>query len=215
MGPIESAADYMATTILASREIHGAESTETLKRYGLAAADAFATSWQLAAERKMTMPYWDQHSLGIQRYYSIVCLIYGSDTESEHYAHRVRELPAARASGCDAEFAQASAALKWMLRNYEPAKDQVNFAQLTFQYEKTKTMQQQWAVDEIRRLNLLEQTVNTMARDFSLEKDFKVSMRSCGMPEASWNPQNRELTICYELFDAYHYIFRHNAAKNG
>jgi len=30
-----------------------------------------------------------------------------------------------------------------------------------------------------------------------------VTLKTCGRPEAAWQPESRELVVCYELFDAY------------
>lgn len=50
--------------------------------------------------------FWDEHSLGEQRYYSILCWAYGADTETMAYLIEEEWLPADRADRCVADYAQ-------------------------------------------------------------------------------------------------------------
>jgi hypothetical protein len=51
-------------------------------------------------------PFWDEHSLDLQRFYNIICLIYG--TNPQRYANFIRlgTLPVERARRCQQEFTQ-------------------------------------------------------------------------------------------------------------
>ena len=50
--------------------------------------------------------YWDEHSLDLQRYYSIACLVYGRDPEAHADLVGGDELPAERAELCPEEYAR-------------------------------------------------------------------------------------------------------------
>lgn len=66
-----------------------------------------AEYWALTSEEMYDgLAYADEHSLNPQRFFSILCTVYGSDPEQ--YAAIVSEgyLPAARAARCPAEYAQ-------------------------------------------------------------------------------------------------------------
>ncbi|HEX8338289.1 MAG TPA: DUF4344 domain-containing metallopeptidase, partial [Pyrinomonadaceae bacterium] len=60
----------------------------------------------------------DEHSLDRQRYYNIICLLYGQDEEK--FASLVRDgtLPAARAERCSEEFARVDKAWDSLLAPY-------------------------------------------------------------------------------------------------
>ena len=60
----------------------------------------------VAAENEGFRPYWDEHSLDLQRQYDLACLIYGSDPEA--WGHMVGPdlLPMERAQRCPTEFWQ-------------------------------------------------------------------------------------------------------------
>jgi Putative metallopeptidase len=66
---------------------------------------------------KDDLPYWDEHSLDLQRYYNIMCWVYGSDTE--HYSDFVtdRILPSDRAELCDWEYQKMNNSLIRLLGN--------------------------------------------------------------------------------------------------
>lgn len=58
------------------------------------------------------LEYWDTHSLGEQRYYNIICWIYGSDPDTHGELLKSWGLPQERAASCPAEYARMNAA--WM-----------------------------------------------------------------------------------------------------
>jgi hypothetical protein len=71
-----------------------------------AGADAFMRFAQ-ARPKDAPVAFWDEHSLNEQRYYNLVCMIYGSDPK--RFANLVGDdmLPAERAGRCRGEFADA------------------------------------------------------------------------------------------------------------
>jgi len=97
-GKEEDAVDALATVILTEFVDGGAEIL-------LTAADVFA----LAAESETEFEeadFWDEHSLDIQRFYSIICWVYGSNPEQ--YAQLIVEegIDEERAVSCPDEYAQ-------------------------------------------------------------------------------------------------------------
>lgn len=53
------------------------------------------------------IPYWDEHPLDQQRYYTIICLLYGSKPAKYASMAQFAGLPSSRAKRCPAEFEQA------------------------------------------------------------------------------------------------------------
>ena len=64
------------------------------------------------------LSFWDEHSLGEQRWYNIVCWSYGSDPEGLSDLVGDDWLPEARASQCPDEFARMSKAWDTLLSPY-------------------------------------------------------------------------------------------------
>lgn len=205
LGSLESAADYTAVTMA----IRGGDSENAKAFLTQALADttaAFATSWSLAEANRAPVPYWDVHALGIQRYYAVLCLVYGSDPET-HEGLRAK-LPVGRAAGCPAEYRMADAGLQWLVETYgrQPGNDER--VDIAFDYEPVASRNQQKFLAPIRELNLVERTVRAIDDAFGFEEPFEVSMRACKRPEAAWQPERRELILCYELLEAFAQIYR-------
>jgi hypothetical protein len=86
---------------------------------GVAMALAGARWFQLqAAEDAHTTPFWDEHAFDAQRYYNVMCLIYGSNPE--RYASFLSDgtLPFSRAARCEEEYDRIRRAWHRLLRPY-------------------------------------------------------------------------------------------------
>lgn len=103
-GKEEDAVDQLATLILT---LAGDEGEEV----ALAAAKQFA----VAADKQTNiegLAFWDEHSLDPQRFYNIVCLLYGSNPEKYTSLVKAVEFPEDRAGKCPAEYTKV--ANSWM-----------------------------------------------------------------------------------------------------
>ncbi len=60
-------------------------------------------------------PYWDTHSLSEQRFYNILCWVYGSNTTKYHYMVEDGNLPYQRAIGCEDESLKITTSLNKLL----------------------------------------------------------------------------------------------------
>src|SRR5262245_26484673 len=77
-----------------------------------------AEFFHLWAESGSKTPYFDEHSLDDQRFYNVLCLIYGS--EPTKYAKMVSPtaLPESRARRCQGEYSKISAAWDQLLKDH-------------------------------------------------------------------------------------------------
>ncbi len=119
VGREEDAVDQLATVLLVRELGVGGIETALDGALGLAELDA-AEAEALAAEPEEVEDsaepvYWDEHSFGEQRFYDIVCLVYGSDPGG--HADLVGEdyLPAERAEICPEEWEVVSRAWERLL----------------------------------------------------------------------------------------------------
>ncbi len=200
LGSLESAADYTAI-VMAIRGNGNEEAAEFLGRALSDTATAFAASWRLAASNDADIPYWDNHGLGIQRYYAMICLIYGSAPEL--HGSLADKLPPGRRAGCAAEYRLADEGVQWLVDTYGSEPDPGERAAIVFDYGPVATANQQRVRDAMQERSMVENTVRAVDAAFHLQRPLKVSMRTCGRPEAAWQPEQRELLICYELLDAF------------
>jgi hypothetical protein len=96
IGSEENAADYIAATFLIRASGLDSDEQALLRQFLVSAADAFSISWDIGTEYGADIPYWDSHGLSIQRFYGIVCLLYGSDPEEYGDLVVKAKLPEAR-----------------------------------------------------------------------------------------------------------------------
>ena len=107
-GREEDAVDQLSTLVLLSAGEEGREAALTgAVWFGLRAS---AATGQL--------PFWDEHSLDEQRFYNILCLVYGSDPESGHYLVEEGLLPQERAIRCPNEYEQMDSSWNQLLSGY-------------------------------------------------------------------------------------------------
>jgi hypothetical protein len=102
VGREEDAVDQMATLVLMEGGDEGVQ-------MALAGAQWFLLQGSQNAD-VAKMPFWDEHAFDKQRFYNIICLVYGSNTEK--YGGFVKEghLPEDRAVRCPEEFKDISRA---------------------------------------------------------------------------------------------------------
>lgn len=127
-GKEEDAVDDLATLVLLHEWEGGDESA-------LNAAEAFYALGELqeaqtaenAENAPEILPYYGEHSLGKQRYYEIVCIVYGSDPET--HADLVPDaLPESRAVRCPGEYEQKANSWDILLADYYYAADDTGAA---------------------------------------------------------------------------------------
>jgi len=105
-GKEEDAVDQLSTFILADGTDEGAQAA-------LDGAESF-----LSDEDQMgDLPFWDEHSLGPQRFFNIVCWVYGQNPAK--YASLVNNaLPEQRAVRCEEEYKQIEKSWSTLLAPY-------------------------------------------------------------------------------------------------
>lgn len=103
VGREEDAVDQLATLVLLSAGDMGLRAT-------LASANWFLMS---SARRESALAYWDAHSLDRQRFFSIICLAYGSDPE--RLSALKASLPKQRGRRCRDEYMRVSSAWNRLL----------------------------------------------------------------------------------------------------
>lgn len=113
-GKEEDVVDEFATVVLLQdNDISGVLSG--MYQFALDAEETEASLDQLA--------FWDEHSFDSQRFYSIACLIYGSDPAEFTDLVTDEELPADRAESCPVEYERKTAAWNALLEPHYREQD--------------------------------------------------------------------------------------------
>ena len=208
LGPEESAADYIAATFLIRGDGQDDALKARLRKHVESAANAFAILWEHEQNVGTQVPYWGGHAVGIQRYYRLLCLLAGSRSNAADVSPGLPELPDDRAADCDVEYQKADQSVQWLLDNYgrrpgDPAGEDVQIV-----YEDTRTQMQERLMEQVRDRRLVELTVEALTSRFVLDRSLHIVLRVCYRPAAIWNPEEGELTLCYDLLDAFRQIYK-------
>lgn len=113
-GKEEDAVDQLATLILL-------EAGEDGENAALDGASSFLTEEEEASEDEAgfeELAFWDEHSLDEQRFYNIICWLYGKDPEGYAYLVEDETLPEERAGSCPGEYERMSKAWDTLLEPY-------------------------------------------------------------------------------------------------
>ena len=203
LGPEESAADYIAAMMLIRPRATPPEGPDALLRVAVNTADGFAIEWQRRERLGRGVPYWDTHSLTVQRFSTLACLLYGSDPERFTGLLERVSMPQARARICVDEYARAAHAIDWLFDNYARREGEPAGPPLETRFEAPPTLTSRRMAEAIRKQGFVERTIAFFNETVALEKPATFVMRSCRQPQAMWIPAARELVFCYELLDAY------------
>ena len=108
-GKEEDAVDQLSALVLVRQSEEG-------ERMALAGA----VSFKLYADRDKGWEqlYWDEHSLDEQRFYDIICLVYGRDPEKYAYLVQDGTLPQERAELCTEDYPKIAKSWESLLKPY-------------------------------------------------------------------------------------------------
>ncbi|SPJ27870.1 DUF4344 domain-containing metallopeptidase [Falsiruegeria mediterranea] len=136
--------------------------------------------------------YWDVHGPDLQRYYNLVCIFYGANPDERSDVADELGLPVDRAEYCPDEYDQANhswgAALDEILTDH-PART-IRLGQIEIETDGGDFTAQ-----------VIEAEVEALNQDFKLPGNLTVSILPCGEPNAYYDPQAREITMCTEFAD--------------
>jgi hypothetical protein len=206
IGPEESAADYLATVSLLRPLEAPAGGADAWVEFAMTTADAFAIFWQLGEKAGASSPYWDSHALSIQRFYSIACLIYGSDSVRFARVPELIQMPPQRASSCRAEYQRALEATDWLLGFAASKRAGSTSGAMTVRYEPPRTSTSRRLMAEIESRKLIEWTLQRFHELVPLAADATLVLRACSLQEAAWVAEDRELVVCHELLELYYLL---------
>jgi hypothetical protein len=130
-------------------------------------------------------PFWDEHSLDLQRYYNLVCLFYGANPDVRRDVADELELPQERAEACPEEYQLAADSWGAMLEDLAPVAGSKGLQMVGVSLD-----------DSIG--NILAQEVAELNNRYALPDWVAVKVESCGEANAFYDPQARSITLCNE-----------------
>jgi hypothetical protein len=180
LGREEDAADTLSTLLI--HEVWDEDAAtalvyDTANAYRLYAAEAEATGAET--------PYWDEHSLDLQRYYNLVCLFYGASPEMRGDDASELELPPERAEKCEDEFQLATDSWGAMLQDLAPVTGSKGLRLVDVPSN-----------DPLGAI--LAQEVAELNNRYALPNWVDVKVETCGEANAFYDPQAESITLCTE-----------------
>lgn len=194
LGREEDAADRFATFWM-SPDSQGEDGTDAVA----------AMEWWMASAKQSDisrdqLPWWDEHGMDEQRAYGIACLLYGaSPSDFGPLAGRMG-IPERSRQRCLGETAQNNASWSKLLKSQVSQLHNLDgyFTNLTYEEPSAGTRD---AAEVAKRFHILEEA-REIIRQFKytdVNTTVKLIGRDCGVSNAFWNGETKELTLCYEL----------------
>lgn len=213
LGEEENAADKLAMmALLLSDTIN--QHTKGTKRL-LAAADGWLLEWVLEQQSDFEIPYWDERPLKIQRFYKIVCMIYGSDPEAyATYNHRLR-LPYERSWSCIDDYNRAKKNVNWMREinqlHVPNTSTHADSDGVGVVFETPTTHQRKLIADLLSASRIIEAAASTFTNLFPLQTNVSIVLTNGCDATAYWREDLNEIILCYALVEQFMYLakFRH------
>ncbi len=206
LGPEESAADYIASMLLVRPVVTPQAGTEAFLRFALSTADGFVIAWQRAQSMGAAVPYWGSHSLNVQRFSTVACLLYGSNPVRFSTLPALVQMPPARMRSCPSEYQKAAYSIDWLFETFGRGSDDPPGEPVEIRYEQPPSLTSLRLLQAIQKHGFIERTFGRLNEFFALDEPVTFVMRACGDPQAAWLPDERTLVFCYELLDTYAFM---------
>ena len=151
-------------------------------------ADAYILFDARSETKGEGLPYWDTHSLDLQRYYNFVCLFYGADPDAREGLADELDLPTERRESCPEEYEQAANSWGAMLDGMPPQDNRPGFRLVV-------------PADRDALTALVAEEVRALNGEYGLPQTIDVTVEPCGEPNAIYDPRARRIVMCTEYAD--------------
>ncbi len=199
-GREEDAADMLGAMLLVLRRDIGLQPDFRARLKAI--ADGWLLEWIDDVELQRAIPYWDSHSLDIQRLFTFTCLIYGSDPSHLEDLADTATLPVERALYCPDEYALAARSIDWVARNFgrpEGAAIEPGAGRFKVVFDKVGSEDYADLIEIVKADPFLEESAEHLSRRLRLPRDITIVFTDCGNAEAFYNERTVEIVMCYSL----------------
>lgn len=201
LGKEEDAADsFSIVTIvdkLSDAETYDDQQAVELDTYLWATADGWLAFADMDEPEEGS--YAGEHSLDIQRFYAHVCLVYGSDPEFHEALLEDLQVEPEFVEGCEERFELAYDNWDYMLEPTQETSTTDISIGVKSGNSKTHKKYAAW----LKKWSWLEDFEKSMEQRVDLPEPIQIQFQSCDDENAYWDPENRQITFCYELMDVY------------
>jgi hypothetical protein len=150
--------------------------------------------------------YYDAHGMDLQRAYSVVCLMVGSNMGKFGAVADAAKLPAERQQTCQDDYLNASWSWEQVLQPHLRKSDQPRTA-INIVYGPGNGKYDAH-VEVARHIQLLEGMAYNLSDRFAWREPISLEMQACGEPNARWEWRSKKVVICYEMADEFADLYR-------
>lgn len=162
----------------------------------------FASAQMIALE---DIAWWSEHGPDQQRAYQIACVLYGSKAGVYDELAEAISLPEERRERCAAEYEAVSNGWGQLLAPHLLNEGEAPKARFVVSYDDAGTYKAEQAL--LKESELLETIGNEISTTFRLTRPLRLKGAKCDEPNAFWDPEAGEVTICYELIRDYYKLY--------
>lgn len=154
--------------------------------------------------------YYDEHSLDLQRAYSIVCMMVGADPEGYADIAEAYELPEDRVDTCGGIYQQVDASWTTLLEPYLRG-DGDEGETISFVYEESQADPEM--AQFFQDSEFLEKSAALVTDKVILPRPLTFVAKDCGEENAYYSYSDAQVTFCYELPAFYVNLYRNYIAS--
>lgn len=172
-----------------------------------AIAGWFASAQMTALE---DIAWWGEHGPDQQRAFQIACLLYGSAAGVYDELAEGIGMPEERRAGCASEYEAVSTGWAKLLAPHLLDEGEAPKARIAVTFEDAGEYAAEQAM--LKDSELMETLANEISTSFRLPRPLRMKALKCGQPNAFWDAEAGEISICYELVRDYHELYAQLAA---
>lgn len=196
LGREEDAVDNLSTLLMLDFQ-----PDEQLDQMMVDAADVYYLSdLELQAEG-YEPDYADVHGLDLQRYYAVVCIVYGSDPERFQDLADEAELDADRQESCGFDYDQARTAWDTVLEPHR-GDSGAEAPRLVLSYDEPAPESARVA-DLAANSPELAGAADAVSATYMLPQQLDVVFSDCDEENAWYDPETQSITMCYQLLTSF------------
>lgn len=205
LGREEDAVDMLATLLL----LHG--ETEAADQALVDSVDGWILSSQARIDDGEEEDLSGAHALDEQRAYTMTCLMVGKDADMFQESADDLEVSDDRRAECEGEYRLARDSWFGLLDRHTAAKS--NPGQFKIRYLEPEDESLKDYAELLRQAEVLEGLAHVLAA-YKLPHKVTIAAGECGEANAFWSPDDRQITLCYEMARYYAVLLANNFREN-
>ena len=150
--------------------------------------------------------YYGEHGMDLQRAYSVVCLMVGSNPGKFARVADAAKLPPERRMTCQDDYLNAKWSWDQVLQSHLRKPDQAKTAINVFYGPGNGKHDAHAAV--FQQMKLLETIAESLSDRFAWRAPISLEMQTCGESNARFEFRTRKVVVCYELADEFSDLYR-------